>query len=172
MTGPSRAMPPRRSRHPESGIRNPNLRSRNSVAGFTIQIDGSSLGNPGPSGIGVRITRGRAVLREISHSLGVRTSNQAEYEALIRGLQEARRLQPGPVTIRTDSELLYYQMTGRYRVRNPEIRLLYAEAIGLLSNQPGTRLELVRREQNHATDKLAKAGAEAGRHRQSHACQA
>jgi ribonuclease HI len=130
------------------------------MAGFLIQIDGSSIRNPGPAGIGVRILGpdGSAV-REISHSIGIRTNNQAEYEALICALKEARHLPDGPVKVRTDSELLYYQMHGKYKVKNPELRLLYTEATRLLTGLPRVTLELVRREANHETDRLAKAAA-------------
>ena len=137
-------------------------------AGFTVQIDGSSKGNPGPAGIGVRILRADgSVLKEISRSIGVNTNNQAEYEALICALREVRSLAPATVTIRTDSELLFFQMNGKYKVKNPSLRLLHAEATSLLASQPGVRIEVVRRELNHDTDKLAKAGADAGRMRSS-----
>lgn len=132
--------------------------------GYTVQIDGSSKGNPGPAGIGVRILRpDGSVLKEISRSIGVNTNNQAEYEALICALREVEPLAPARVVIRTDSELLCFQMNGKYKVKNPGLRLLHAEATGLLARQPGVRIEVVRRELNHDTDKLAKAGADAGR---------
>lgn len=136
------------------------------LGGFTVQIDGSSKGNPGPAGIGVRILRADGtVLKEISRSIGTGTNNQAEYEALICALREVELLSPAPVVIRTDSELLFFQMNGKYKVKNPGLRLLHSEAIRLLTRQPGVRIEIVRRELNHDTDKLAKAGADAGRGR-------
>jgi ribonuclease HI len=100
------------------------------------------------------------VLKEISRSLGTRTNNQAEYEALLAALRETGCLSPAPVTIRTDSELLFYQVRGRYRVRSSGLRPLHTEAAALLAAQPGTKLELVRREANRETDRLAKAGAD------------
>jgi len=116
--------------------------------------------NPGPAGIGVRVIApdGTAV-REISHSIGIRTNNQAEYEALICALREAAALDKDPITIRTDSELLFCQMTGRYRVRNPNIKPLYEEARRLMAGLTRTRIELVPREQNRDTDRLARAAS-------------
>lgn len=136
-------------------------------AGFLVQIDGSSLGNPGPAGIGVRIVGpDGSVVREISRFIGIRTNNQAEYEGLLCALAESRGLGPGPVVIRTDSELLYYQMAGTYRVKNPELRLLHSRARDLARALSNVSIELVRREQNRETDKLAKAAARtAGRPR-------
>jgi ribonuclease HI len=135
-----------------------------SGAGFLVQIDGSSKHNPGPAGIGVRILNPDGTLRtEISRAIGIRTNNQAEYEALLCALRACPKLGRAPVTIRTDSELLFYQLNGRYRVRNAGIKPLHAEAAALMAGLPNVRLELVRREQNKETDKLAKAGADGGR---------
>jgi ribonuclease HI len=139
-------------------------------AGFTVQIDGSSLGNPGPAGIGIRILRpDGAVVKEISRSIGIRTNNQAEYEGLLCALRESSGLGSGPVVIRTDSELLYYQMSGRYKVKNPALKALHGEARRLLEQVPHAAIRLVRREQNHETDKLAKAAARAADTRPRHA---
>lgn len=130
------------------------------MADYCIHIDGSSRRNPGPAGIGVEIadSSGRTV-KEISHSIGVRTNNQAEYEALLCALRECAALE-GTVVIRTDSELLYYQMKGKYRVRDAGLKPLHAEAARLAARLPGVRLELVRREANKAADKLAQAASE------------
>jgi ribonuclease HI len=139
-------------------------------AGFLVQIDGSSLGNPGPAGIGVRIVApDGAVVKEISRYIGTRTNNQAEYEGLLCALSESRELGNGPVVIRTDSELVYYQMAGRYKVKNPELKTLHSKADGLKRELPNVSIELVRREQNRETDKLAKAAAQAADNRPRHA---
>lgn len=157
-----RSLRPDSDRRP--GIADPN------AAGFLIQIDGSSLGNPGPAGIGVRITSpdGNAV-KEISRSIGIRTNNQAEYEGLLCALQESRGLGSHRVVIRTDSELVYHQMAGRYKVKNPELKLLHSKARELALALPNVSIELVRREQNRETDKLAKAASQAARDRPRHA---
>jgi ribonuclease HI len=132
-------------------------RQAGAAPGYLIHVDGSSRHNPGPAGIGVRICRGDgSVYKEISRSIGIRTNNQAEYEAFICALREARLLSDAPVTVRTDSELLYYQMTGRYRVRNPGIRSLYETACRLMLELPHVNLEIVPRGKNRETDRLAR----------------
>lgn len=147
-----------------AGIAGPN------ETGFLVQIDGSSLGNPGPAGIGVRILGpDRTVVKEISRFIGFRTNNQAEYEALLCALSECRGLGSHRVVIRTDSELLYYQMAGRYKVKNAQLRVLHASARELALGLPNVSIELVRREQNKETDKLAKAAAKAADNRPRHA---
>jgi ribonuclease HI len=135
-----------------------------------VQIDGSSLGNPGPAGIGVRILGpDGTVVKEISRFIGTRTNNQAEYESLLCALHESRGLGSRSVVIRTDSELLYYQMAGRYKVKNPELKVLHGKARELALSLPNVSIELVRREQNKETDKLAKAAARAADSRPRHA---
>jgi len=109
------------------------------------------------------------LVREISRHIGTRTNNQAEYEGLLCALSESRGLGAGPVLIRTDSELLYYQMAGKYKVKNPELRILHLKAREMALVLSNVTIELVRREQNRETDKLAKAAARAGDNRPRHA---
>jgi len=104
----------------------------------------------------------------MSRFIGARTNNQAEYEGLICALDEIRRLNAERVVIRTDSELLYYQMAGRYKVRNPGLKALHSRANEMMLGLPGVSIELVRREQNKETDKLARAAASAADNRPGH----
>ncbi|HDR00137.1 MAG TPA: ribonuclease HI family protein [candidate division WOR-3 bacterium] len=125
------------------------------MAGYVIQTDGSSRRNPGPAGIGVAVIDPAGnTIKEISRAIGVRTCNQAEYEALARALEEAGKLTP-PVVVQLDSELLYYQLSGKYRVRNEELKPLYERCRLLLDNAPGVTLKLVSRKENKIADKLA-----------------
>lgn len=129
------------------------------MAGYTIQADGSSRHNPGPAGIGVAVIDQEGnVVKEISRALGVRTCNQAEYEALARAIEEAAHLTP-PVTIQTDSELLYYQLSGKYRVRNEQLKPLHDRCRNLLDQNPGVTLKLVSRGENKLADRLAWAAS-------------
>ena len=109
------------------------------------------------------------VVKEISRYIGTRTNNQAEYEGLLCALSESHGLGSGRVVIRTDSELLYYQMAGKYKVKNPELKLLHSKARELVLRLPNVTIGLVRREQNKETDKLAKAAARAADNRPRHA---
>lgn len=129
---------------------------------LVIQVDGSARFNPGPAGIGVRVVGADGQTRkEISRYLGTRTNNQAEYEALLCGLQEAA-LYPGEeIEIHTDSALVFNQVTGRFRVKDVELQQLYARCISLLSRLPQVKLKLVPRSQNRAADKLAQAASAA-----------
>ena len=95
---------------------------------MTVEIfsDGASRGNPGVSAIAFMILSadGQLITR-YSKYVGIRTNNQAEYEALIAALQSASELHLQEVICHLDSELIVRQLTGEYRVRNPVLKHLW-----------------------------------------------
>ena len=91
-----------------------------------VSCDGASRGNPGPAGIGAQITcEDGTVLGEIAEGIGETTNNVAEYTAAIEGLSLAKELGAKTVTLRSDSQLLINQLTGRYRVKSEHLQPLY-----------------------------------------------
>jgi len=88
--------------------------------------DGASRGNPGVSAIAYMILRADGhLLARHSQYVGVRTNNQAEYEAVIAALEAALTLHVQEVVCHLDSELVVKQLTGEYRVRNQALRRLW-----------------------------------------------
>lgn len=127
---------------------------------LVIHIDGAARGNPGPAGIGVMLeTRDGLLRRTLFRYLGKATNNVAEYEALLLALQEAVKLQPDIVKIRSDSELLVRQIQGRYRVKSPRLAVLYAQALTLIHQLSAAKcrvsVEHIGRELNREADALA-----------------
>jgi ribonuclease HI len=91
--------------------------------------DGGARGNPGPAAIAFLITSENGeVLMAKSRYIGLRTNNQAEYEALIAALESAVALDAEEVTCHIDSELVTKQLTGEYAVKNRELRKLWNKA--------------------------------------------
>ena len=129
-----------------------------------INIDGSSQGNPGPSGISAIFTTATGkILSEVYKYIGEGTNNQAEYKALITALEMLKAkhlswsLKPSAdIEIRTDSELLLNQVNGSYKVKDWGLKKLYSEIQKLKKNIPKFKLVLIPREENRACDKLAK----------------
>jgi len=123
----------------------------------TLEIfsDGACSGNPGPAGIGVFIREKGIVVREVSEAIGDATNNIAEYRAFIRGLIEARELGAEHVQLRTDSQLLFYQIKGDYKVKHPNMKPLHEEALALLKNFKKVECKVVPREENKDADRLA-----------------
>ena len=87
--------------------------------------DGGARGNPGPAAVGVVLCDERGkVVQESSKSIGHRTNNQAEYEALLLALQLARQRKARRLRCHADSELLVYQLQGSYRIKDARLKAL------------------------------------------------
>lgn len=122
-----------------------------------IFVDGSSRGNPGPAGIGVVVFSAGSdeASAEISRYIGVTTNNIAEYEAVIHGLKWMKDSGVRRATINLDSELVYRQLTGRYRVRSPHIALLMKRLSALRAEVGEVKFVQIPREKNKLADRLA-----------------
>jgi ribonuclease HI len=96
-----------------------------------IYTDGACRGNPGASSIAFVILDeiGR-ILKEHSEYVGIGTNNEAEYKALISALKVAKQFSY-EVEFYSDSNLLVNQMTGHWRIKHPNIKPLWREALGL-----------------------------------------
>jgi len=120
-----------------------------------IYIDGAAKGNPGPAGVGVVISRSGETIRNISSYIGNTTNNLAEYTALIYALQEALILKAKEVKVYTDSQLLCRQINKEYKVKDPNIKILYTQAERIICVFDNFSVVHVRREENRGADKLA-----------------
>ncbi len=120
-----------------------------------IYIDGASKGNPGPAGAGVIVCERGEVIENISQYIERATNNIAEYSALLLGLRSAVSFKAEVVHIYTDSQLLARQMTGAYKVRNPQIACLYLQAKELARQFKIFHISHIPREENRGADKLA-----------------
>jgi ribonuclease HI len=93
-----------------------------------IYSDGASRGNPGVSAAAFMILdEDGNVLRRRAKYLGIRTNNQAEYEALALALNAAAQITNQTVTCKLDSELVVKHLNGEYRVKDPKLKELWLE---------------------------------------------
>jgi ribonuclease HI len=123
---------------------------------LVLCTDGASRGNPGPAGAGAIISDSEGVtLTEKAVYLGETTNNQAEYQALLIGLQEAVKLAPARLIVRMDSELIVRQLNGEYRVRNRDLQPLHSRARELMDQLNDVEVVHVPREENAHADRLA-----------------
>lgn len=117
--------------------------------------DGGARGNPGPAAIGVVIKDiSGTVLKRIKQTIGETTNNQAEYKALLCAINESLALGAEELLCHLDSELVVKQMQGKYKIKEPGLQLLAAEALKLTSKFKKIEFKHVRREQNADADKL------------------
>ncbi len=87
--------------------------------------DGGARGNPGPAAIGYVICRPDGeILKEGAECIGEMTNNRAEYRAMLKALQTARSLKPKKLLCHADSELLVFQLQGRYRIKDAWLQVL------------------------------------------------
>ena len=129
-----------------------------------LYTDGACSGNPGPAGIGfVVLADDDQELAAVGEAIGHATNNIAEYTALIRGLAHCAELGATHVDVISDSELMVRQMTGRYRVKNPNMIPLYEQAKELAKGLDKVTYRHVLRGENQRADGLA-SGSIRGRH--------
>ena len=132
---------------------------------FIVEGDGGSRGNPGPAAYGalVRDAASGEVLNSEGLTIGVTTNNVAEYSALVAGLEMARALDPrAAVDVRLDSRLVIEQMAGRWKVKHPAMKPLFAKA--RLLTPAVVTWTWVPREQNTAADALVNAALDGHPH--------
>ncbi|MEW9533395.1 bifunctional RNase H/acid phosphatase [Microbispora sp. NPDC049125] len=133
------------------------------AAGFVVEADGGSRGNPGPAGFGAVVKdSGGRVLAESAESIGTATNNVAEYRGLIAGLRAlvALGVEGGPVEVRMDSKLVVEQMAGRWKVKHEGLRPLALEAAALARKFRVTWTWIPRERNTHA-DRLANEAMDA-----------
>ncbi|HEX2212699.1 MAG TPA: bifunctional RNase H/acid phosphatase [Mycobacterium sp.] len=128
-----------------------------------VEADGGSRGNPGPAGYGSVVwsaDRG-AVLAESKEAIGRATNNVAEYRGLIAGLTEAASLGASEVDVFMDSKLVVEQMSGRWKVKHPDIAPLHQQAKSLAARFDRVTYGWIPRAKNSHADRLANEAMDA-----------
>jgi probable phosphoglycerate mutase len=128
-----------------------------------IEADGGSRGNPGPAGYGAVVWDADRsnVLAESKQAIGHATNNVAEYRALIAGLDDAVKLGATEAAVYMDSKLVVEQMSGRWKVKHPDLARLHAQARTLASQFARISYAWVPRERNKHADRLANEAMDA-----------
>ncbi len=127
-----------------------------------IHTDGGSRGNPGPAAAGYVLedVDGRR-LQAKAFFLGETTNNVAEYTALIKALEAARKLGATQVVVHSDSELMVRQLSGAYKVKSETIRPLFEHVNELRSQFESCLVRHVMREKNEEADRLVNRALDA-----------
>lgn len=98
---------------------------------LSIYTDAGARGNPGPAAIAVLIFEGDKLVKQHGDFIGAATNNQAEYRAVIKGLELAKELGAEQLELFTDSELVCRQMKGAYKVKDSKLKPLHETAKNL-----------------------------------------
>ena len=128
-----------------------------------VEADGGSRGNPGPAGYGsvVWTADRETVLAESKQSIGIATNNVAEYRGLIAGLEEAAKVGATDVGVRMDSKLVVEQMSGRWKVKHPDLRVLIEQATAVAKRFDSIDYAWIPRAENSHADRLANEAMDA-----------
>ncbi|MGX1759121.1 bifunctional RNase H/acid phosphatase [Streptomyces lydicus] len=130
-----------------------------------VEADGGSRGNPGPAGYGAVVLDPESgeALAEAAEFIGTATNNVAEYKGLVAGLRAAYALDPqARIRVRMDSKLVVEQMSGRWKIKHPDMKPLAAEA-GAVFPPGQVTYEWIPRAQNKHADRLANEAMDAGK---------
>jgi len=119
-----------------------------------IFTDGGARGNPGPAGIGVVIWQGNQLVGFYSKYIGEATNNQAEYQAVIFGLEQAKRLKAVEMNFYLDSELVVSQLNREFKIKDQDLSRLFVKAWNMMVGFKKVKFSHVPREKNKEADKL------------------
>lgn len=132
---------------------------------LTIYTDGASRGNPGPAAAAAIFYRGGKIINKKSALLGEKTNNQAEYEALIMALKEAKKILASPspgrsgkartVSCFLDSELVVRQLNHKYKIKDEKIVPLFIKVWNLSLDFDVVKFSHIPREKNREADDMA-----------------
>jgi ribonuclease HI len=147
---------PSRTKAPKNHAKGKDWSGKLKGMALHLYTDGASRGNPGEAGAGITI------LDEQGHELvgtgkylGKCTNNEAEYRALLLGLDKCGEFGQGRLKAHLDSELIVKQILGEYRVKHPNLKPLFKETMQRLSGFVSFSITHVRREKNSRADQLA-----------------
>ncbi len=96
---------------------------------FVITADGGSRGNPGNAAYGAVVYENDKMVKEVGAFIGIASNNVAEYEGLIAGLRAVNEIDASAtILVKMDSKLVVEQMSGRWKVKHPDMKALVKKA--------------------------------------------
>lgn len=118
---------------------------------FVITADGGSRGNPGPAAFGTVIYENEKIVKEIGAAIGLASNNVAEYQGLIAGLKAVNEIDPAAtILVKMDSKLVVEQMSGRWKVKHPNMKELAKQAFATHDPKLVSYQWIPREENTHA----------------------
>jgi len=123
--------------------------------------DGGARGNPGPAGIGAALYQAGKEVAFVSHYIGETTNNDAEYQALIAGLECALKEGVFNLVCYLDSLLIVEQLNGRYKVKQEHLQQRFREVMRLVDKFKHISFNHIPREKNTRADQLVNMAIDA-----------
>ena len=135
------------------------LSNNGKVQPLTVYVDGSLRNLSDAGAAAIALAPGGYFLGWLSRKLPRMTNNEAEYNAVLLGLELAHCLARQTVEIRSDSEVVVRQVMGLSRVNSSRLKPLHRQTCARIAHFEQVRLHHVPREQNMMADALATLAA-------------
>ena len=123
---------------------------------FIVEADGGSRNNPGQAAYGAVVIDPESgeVIVECAELIGIASNNVAEYSGLVAGLEAVRELDPeATVLVKMDSKLVVEQMSGRWKIKHPDMKALAMKARDVLPYE-NVEYQWIPRAENSRADAL------------------
>ena len=142
-------------------MRNHSAMKQQRIEKLIVHTDGGSRGNPGPAAIGVVFADATGnIVKRYSKTLGERTNNEAEYEAVLFALQKVRalfgkeKIRLMEIEVRMDSELVARQFNTEYKVEEERLWPFFMKIWNTRLDFGRLTFRHVPREKNREADRL------------------
>ncbi|XP_057746490.1 uncharacterized protein LOC130965746 [Arachis stenosperma] len=122
---------------------------------WKLHVDGSSNSTHGGAGIILENQNGITIEQSIRYDFPV-SNNQAEYEALLAGLNLAREVGAKILEVNTDSQVVCSQINGSYQTRDPLLQQYLKKVSETKEGFENVSIHHVPRERNARADLLSK----------------
>lgn len=128
---------------------------------IVVFTDGGARGNPGPAAVGVVIKDDNGgLIKSYGETIGDRTNNEAEYEAVIFALRKIKallgkeKIKKTEIAVNLDSQLVTSQLNGEYKVEEEKLSSLFIKVHNLKIDFGGVKFHHIAREKNREADRL------------------
>ena len=122
---------------------------------YQLYCDGASRSNPGDASIGISILLDGKEVHTISKKIGIATNNEAEYQALIDGLNYCVDNSIKEIQVFLDSNLVVEQVNKNFKVKAENLKVLNSKVDDLIQEFNFIEINHVYREENKRADQLA-----------------
>jgi ribonuclease HI len=122
---------------------------------YHVYCDGASRSNPGDASIGVSISLDGKEIHTISREIGIATNNEAEYQALLDGLNYCIENSINEVDVFLDSKLVVEQVNKNFKVKAQNLKEFNTQVENLIKEFKYIEFNHVYREDNKRADQLA-----------------
>ena len=119
-----------------------------------LYVDGASAGNPGKSGIGIFI-KGEGHAVKLSEKIEPTDNHSAEFQALLRGMEETSKLTTGMVSARSDSQLVVMAVEKQF-VKNETYKEYLKKILEIANTFDFFFIKWIPDVENRAADALAR----------------